>query len=348
MKAESGEAGRFVVLDGMRGLAAFVVIADHVNAEWITPLTPGRYLAVDFFFVLSGFVLSHVYGRRLAAGMSASAFMLARLVRLYPLYLLGLALGVSLTAWSMFTTEPDPWWMPIAESFGLNLAFLPSPHGIFPFDPPAWSLFFELFANLCFALLFLRLSPGVLAGIIGAAACALVVCAVHFGRLDVGFSNGNFVGGFPRVLYGFFIGVAVHRYSLHRPPPRFPAFASLAALLLLVAMPALGRDRAAIDLVVVLGAVPVLVYLSAGSRVTGGAARSMSWLGAMSYGVYILHFPLLRAIELAISHWAPNAPAPGWVLYIMTAAVAIVATGSLNAAYDLPVRALLTRRFLRK
>ncbi|MEY4784719.1 MAG: hypothetical protein RIR41_2654, partial [Pseudomonadota bacterium] len=87
---------RFLLLDGLRGVAAFAVILDHVPGGWLGELIPGRYLAVDFFFVLSGFVLAHAYGRGLEAGGSALDFMKARVIRLYPMYLLGLAIALSL------------------------------------------------------------------------------------------------------------------------------------------------------------------------------------------------------------------------------------------------------------
>src|SRR5215510_8290030 len=92
--ALASETHRFLVLDGLRGVAAFAVILDHVSSTTLRAWLPGRYLAVDFFFVLSGFVLAHAYSARLACGMTAAGFMKIRLIRLYPLYLLGLALGL--------------------------------------------------------------------------------------------------------------------------------------------------------------------------------------------------------------------------------------------------------------
>ena len=71
-------ADRFVLLDGLRGVAAFAVILDHVPGGWLGDLVPGRYLSVDFFFVLSGFVLAHAYGKRLEAGWSPWDFLQAR------------------------------------------------------------------------------------------------------------------------------------------------------------------------------------------------------------------------------------------------------------------------------
>ena len=79
-------AERFALLDGLRGIAAFAVILDHTPPNFLGELIPGRYLAVDFFFVLSGFVLAHAYGRRLEGGWSVFSFMRARVIRLYPLY----------------------------------------------------------------------------------------------------------------------------------------------------------------------------------------------------------------------------------------------------------------------
>src|SRR5262245_45457012 len=94
--AGAEDAHRFLVLDGLRGLAAFAVILDHVSSVTLRHWFPGRYLAVDFFFVLSGFVLAHAYGERLQSQLSPWRFMCIRMIRLYPLYLLGLMLGLVL------------------------------------------------------------------------------------------------------------------------------------------------------------------------------------------------------------------------------------------------------------
>src|SRR5215210_2241655 len=82
-------------LNGLRGLAALIVVLFHAAALIGTQLAPGGYLAVDLFFILSGFVIAHAYDHRFAEGLGPLAFIRYRIIRFYPLYLLGLAIGAS-------------------------------------------------------------------------------------------------------------------------------------------------------------------------------------------------------------------------------------------------------------
>jgi peptidoglycan/LPS O-acetylase OafA/YrhL len=145
---------RFAVLDGLRALAALMVVADHVNSPTVQALTPHRGMAVDFFFVLSGFVVLHAYGERLAGPRRIGVlhFMRIRLVRFWPMLLAAFVLA----AFVAFMREPSGYslaqW---AASLGFGLAFLPTPPGLslehwtpFSLVGPAYSMFFELFANL--------------------------------------------------------------------------------------------------------------------------------------------------------------------------------------------------------
>jgi peptidoglycan/LPS O-acetylase OafA/YrhL len=342
MSARGAESGRYVVLDGMRGLAALAVIADHVDAGWLTDALPGRYLAVDFFFVLSGFVLSHVYGARLAAGMSVWQFMRIRLIRLYPLYLVGLLAGatLALVLWTRGSATAPPQEHLLA--FGLNLFMLPAPSSlVYPFDGPAWSLFFELVVNFAFALLFLRLSKWVFAAILVLSAAGLLISAWWFGQLDGGFAPSNFVAGFPRVFFGFFFGVIVHRASLRWRLPALPSWLAYLLLLALLALPAIGPNRAWTDLIVILAACPVLVAVSAGANGDGWLERRLAWLGAMSYGIYILHAPILEWINGLLR--VLNSSLPGLALFAVVATLAIVAAAILDAVYDKPMRHWLSR-----
>jgi peptidoglycan/LPS O-acetylase OafA/YrhL len=344
MTAKGAESGRYVVLDGLRGLAALCVITDHIDAGFLTAALPGRYLAVDFFFVLSGFVLSHAYGARLAAGMGPLAFMRVRLIRLYPLYLVGLLAGFGLTLlqvirWGMHPAET------LAAPFALNLLMLPSPMGLtFPFDAPAWSLFFELVANLAFAVFFLRLSPRALGALIALSALGLLACATAFDKLDGGWIPENFVVGFPRVFFGFFAGVLIHRVSQRMDLPALPSWAAYVLLFGLLAVPSIGPSRAWTDLAIIVIGCPALVALSAATGGTGRLERAMGWLGAMSYGVYVLHVPIIAWLGAAQRMLAPGLEVPGIVFFALVAALALASAAFLDQRYDRPVRAWLTRR----
>ena len=156
--------GRFGALDGMRGVAAIMVVLLHIGNLGLGPFKPQfGYLAVDLFFALSGFVISYSYDPRLARGMTVGTFMLRRIIRLYPLYLIGSLVGFMTTP--IIVNNPA-----LVEGLGsphfrayllitglLNVAFVP---GIlpmlFPFNTPMWSLFFELWICICCMRLFGR------------------------------------------------------------------------------------------------------------------------------------------------------------------------------------------------
>ncbi|MHC2733083.1 hypothetical protein ACVIEO_006660 [Rhizobium leguminosarum] len=95
------DRNRYYTLDAMRGFAAICVVATHFRESY----APSAYLAVDFFFVLSGFIIAEIYGKRLSRGLLFQSFMAARIKRLYPLYLIGILVGliqiILLTSWGL-------------------------------------------------------------------------------------------------------------------------------------------------------------------------------------------------------------------------------------------------------
>jgi peptidoglycan/LPS O-acetylase OafA/YrhL len=196
----------FVALDGLRGLAAVAVVSYHVNvtfgvARWL----PSAYLAVDIFFVLSGFVLAHAYDNRLAKGMTAAQFMAARLLRLYPVFLLALALGLAaLLAAKILGHDTRASLHGFAHALPWNVAFLPSATAwtegsdLFPTDPPAWSLFFELVVNFAFAVTWTRLNDRALLAVIATAAAALLFATFRFGPPSGGMNAETLFVGFAR------------------------------------------------------------------------------------------------------------------------------------------------------
>ncbi|MGZ8408081.1 MAG: acyltransferase family protein, partial [Caulobacteraceae bacterium] len=158
------EKRTFAALDGVRGVAALAVMLFHTGT-WpvIGRMFPSAYLAVDLFFALSGFVVAHAYGARMANGMGVRAFLRARFVRLWPLFALGMAVGLSAyVIRSLRFDEFDLW--ALTKSFALQASFLPdlstrtTDGRMFPMNGPAWSLFFELAVNVVFAFTALMLS----------------------------------------------------------------------------------------------------------------------------------------------------------------------------------------------
>ncbi|MEH3101415.1 acyltransferase family protein [Sphingomonas adhaesiva] len=354
---------RFETLDGLRGVAAIVVMVMHASETAHLSLFRNGGLAVDFFFILSGFVLAHAYTGR--AGLTFGPFMLKRLVRLYPMFLFGLMLGaVALfVAIAAGTTTLSPAWG--AVSVALNLVYLPffnafavTPMGgapvvggVFPANPPQWSLHFELVANLFFLTL-LRCSTRVLAAISLASLVLLVAFARYVEHrsgvpglsIFMGWSTGNFIGGFPRVMYGFVAGMVLHRAVSSRTFDRVEAalarvpLAEIAIMAAIAVVLGFGPDRlrGAYHLAVVLVLAPVLVF--AGAAVEPPAGRRMAlvkWLGWISYPIYCVHVPVLMLLGSA----AQAGYLPVSAVLPLTIVLAFVLAAIGAAWFDEPVRA---------
>lgn len=337
----------------MRGVAALVVITDHVPSPLLETLVPGRYLAVDFFFALSGFVLAHVYGARLTSGMTAPRFMSARVVRLFPLYIFATLLAAALAfigsvkGWGGSAPVPH---VAASTFFGLFMLPTPPPLSIWPDAPfplvgPAWSLFFELVANLAFALFIRRLNFRVLAVIMAVNAVFIAITAFMIGKLDSGFAWSNFAGGFVRVGYAFFAGVLVYRLRAHWTAPTLPAWAAFGLLLIVFAVPAHGVWRPAFDTIAAILLMPALVAMAANAAVSGAARAVCAFMGLLSYGFYVLQVPVRDWLAIVVVHIpGRSAQLHGAFDVAFVAAVTIAAAWILNYVYDVPVRNMLSRK----
>ena len=344
----------FVALDGLRGVAALSVVMLH----WFgssRSLFAHSYLAVDFFFMLSGFVLAYAYEDRLAAGLSFRAFAIKRLVRLYPLVLAGTLTGLaaSLAVAHLRPRAPVEAQVMMA-AVARALVFLPtlkaSPvgYGVFPLDHPTWSLFFELAVNLAFALhLTLSRRRLSLAALLLIAALSggflLRAAALHRG-VEVGFKPEHFLGGLPRTIFPFVIGVALYR--LHRPGERKveSGWAVLALALALTALfltPTRGPWAALMDLGCITLVFPALIMAGARMAPVGLAQRLCRWSGDLSYPVYILHAPILLGVGLLAA--AHPSVADLRRLAGVAALATIAAAWTALKFYDEPVRRRLNR-----
>ena len=181
------------MLDGLRGFAALLVVLYHMPPyvqRWF--YFPNSFLAVDFFFCLSGFIIAYSYERRILNDMSLADFSVARLIRLYPLYFLGSTLGlfsalIVTHAYSRNHLTPGELLTTIALSFLLlpNLGDVWANHNVFPLNGPAWSLFFELFANLGFWFMIRRRLANKV-WLLGVAGTCLVMLSLYKGSLRRG------------------------------------------------------------------------------------------------------------------------------------------------------------------
>lgn len=346
----SRPGGRFEALDALRGIAAFVVVFYHLSQTSLgAVLTLGHgYLAVDFFFVLSGVVIAHAYEGRLLGGMSAREFVLRRMIRLLPLSIIGALLGLLVLLLKHATTpERVDGLAQILLSGLFNLALLPtffggaaSHHELFPGDGPLWSLFFEVAVNIAWAALLVGRSTRVIVLCMLACAVGLGAAIVHHGTANVGWDQASFLGGFPRVGFGFLAGVLLYRHidRIRLPSRRWLPMALALALVGALAVPASSLWDACCVFVVL----PALV----GVAMVQDEHALGAWLGDLSYPVYVLHFPLLLIASGLRQKLFAQVPA-GVVIGVAVAAIVLLAWLLLKR-YDEPVRAWLVRRVVRR
>ena len=337
---------RYITLDAMRGVAALFVVARHFGGLHVVRETQFSYLAVDLFFLLSGFVLSLSYGDRLASGMSPAEFLIRRIIRLYPLYLIGISISIAVALFDVSNGNVHaPTIATLAAISGFGLLLLPSPtryfsSDIFPILVPAWSLFFELFvANVLFAVLRGRKRTLLVAAATILSAVILLLAGWIHHSLDIGATWGSFIGGFPRVCFSFFAGVLLQRWHQNHPPRlKMPSWLML-LILVVVLLPSIGgRLGLMYESACVLFVFPALVFWGA------EATQRHGWIGTAlgdtSYALYVIHYPLVtlagRALDkmgLYSGRWEELA----FFILVVPAAYA------LHRYYDEPVRAAITR-----
>lgn len=328
MRGES----RFYALDGIRGFAALVVVAYHSGA-----FEAMGFLAVDLFFVLSGFVIAMSYAEKLEQGLGTMRFMVLRLERLYPLWLLGglVALAYFLTQ-GLATTAPK-WLAGITVA---NLLMLPAPaeRSIFPLNLPGWSLFFELLVNLAFALGLWRLRSVTLTMVMVAAGIVLALMATGPHFFNMGSEWSTFFGGFPRTLYSFLAGVLLFRAgAAARRRSTWLSLVPIALLLTALCWTPPAAMRAEAQGVSVLLLFPLLVWFAVRWELPPVLEKVAKHLGEISYPLYVLHVPLGFVGEAA-EQWA-NSTEMGLVIYV--SGMALLAFPA--AAADRAVRAWLRR-----
>ena len=337
----------FHTLDGLRGVAALAIVARHSPDQSIGHVFPGSYLAVDLFFALSGFVLAHNYIHRFERGLSLSRFMQLRVIRLYPLYVLGSAIGALAICLGANGAGPSPFrwvssilaallFVPVAGPFAVDERWM------FPFDDPSWSLFFELIANALLGLVALRLTTRSLILSCLLFALPLIAADLWFGSLDLGWQAPGFCGGLARVLFSFFAGILINRlHADGRLRVRLDPSIPLAATMVIFAVPAVGSARIAFDAVAAILLLPLIVTCSLDNDRDHELSRVFKILGVASYGIYVLHRPLYALLDLAF---------PGRVTdFGKTATIAVMAAAFglalwLDRSFDRPLRRWMASR----
>lgn len=348
---------RYDALDGMRGVAALAVAAFHFTQRETFTLFYNAPLAVDFFFMLSGFVVAHAYGARLFRGMGVLEYLAKRLVRMYPLFALGIAIGiptlvarnssgvVGLPSDSLgLCAAAHAFFLPCFEAFNAN-ARSGSSGALFPSNPPAWSLFFEMVACLSFPLLCRMGSKALFAFVAVSWVCFLggglwlgSSGGLYSFYLDAGWNAETFLIGFARALFGFGCGALLYRFRSFSPTPFLKPWALYLGLALAIAFPF--SVKGGYHAIVVTFFAPLFVL--AGSSVScaeGISLWSARLLGRLSYPVYCLHVPVGGAVFLA----ADKANIPFAATFGLAVACTLVVSYVVVALVDEPIRGWLSR-----
>jgi len=336
MSGAAHVTARFRALDGWRGICALLVAAHHFEAHgflYWQPLIRNAWLFVDFFFVLSGFVIAHAYGDALATVPQVRTFAIRRLGRLWPLHVAMLAALIALELthlalahWHPLPGERAAFTADRSPTTILTNLFLVQSLGLHPFETwngPAWSISTEFYTYLVFAAVCLvargrkfRAALSVLLAVFGLAVLA------RFSRYGM---RETFDWGFFRCLYGFFTGVLTYEAWRRVPPPKGTVVevAVLAAIVAFIAV--VPGNRAGEYLATPLFALAVWVFAGEGGIVSRAlVTRPAAALGRWSYSIYMVH-----TLVLAVLFSAVHALHGAWLIHTPDGN-AILALGSGN------------------
>ena len=354
------------VLDGLRGTAAFSILLFHIW-EKLAPgpsnnLMPHAFLAVDFFFALSGFVLSHAYDVRLAgsapprAALTPGGFIQRRLIRLHPMALAGLAIGVAAYLLDPFVgdTQRIGEGIPagaLALTIALSALLVPTPplpnHGTetHSLNGPSWTLLQEYVASILYGLWLHKIGNRLCIALAVLSAAALAATAWHFGGLGHGWGWGDAWSGPVRLAYPFLAGLLVHRLRPRIVLPQPFLLLSL-ALVAIFAAPMMGRLNWLFETTCVIVVFPLLLAAGAGvTTVHGKIGTLCRFMGEMSYPLYLVHYPFIHLLD----HWAQNVRPDATRLHMAAAGLYLGVTllaYVLLRWYDRPVRAWLARKYM--
>ncbi len=368
----------YALLDGLRGVAALLVVWYHVfegyqfgsGAAIIKEMNHG-YLAVDFFFILSGFVIGYAYDDRWGKTLSMGNFFKRRLIRLHPMVVMGAVIGLIMFLMQGAVTWDGTHATTSAMMIALLCAMLMIPavpgcnyeirgNGeMFPLNGPAWSLFFEYIGNILYALFIHRLSTKMLGALAAVLSLALawftLTDPAGYGMFGIGWTlDGlNFVGGLIRMACPFTIGMFLSR--IFKPVAVKGAFWICAlALLLLFHVPYIeGNDPCCIngifEAVCIILIFPVLVLLGASGTTTDGfSTRVCTFLGDISFPLYIVHYPFMYYFYAWLIDKKLFTLGETWPEALITCAASILVAWVCLKFYDIPIRKKLAKRFLAK
>lgn len=365
------------LLDGLRGVAALMVIWYHVfegyafaGGTTIDTFNHG-YLAVDFFFILSGFVIGYAYDDRWGKNFTMKDFIKRRLIRLHPMVIMGAVVG-AITFYIQGSVQWDGTHIGISMvmlSLLCTIFFIPAMPGVgyevrgngemFPLNGPCWSLFFEYIGNILYALFIRRLSNKALTIVVVLLGVALASFAIFnvsgYGNIGVGWTldGVNFIGGLLRMLFPFSMGMLLSRNF--KPMKLRGAFwICTLVMIALFAVPYLEGTESICtngiyEAFCIIIAFPILLWIGASGTTTDRKSTQIcKFLGDISYPIYVIHYPFMYLFYAWLIKNQLFTLGETWQVALCVYAWNILFAYLCLKLYDEPVRKYLAKRFLNK
>lgn len=366
----------YLILDALRGIAAIIVVFFHIfevfaNGDHTKLMINHGYLAVDFFFALSGFVIGYAYDDRWNS-MNLKSFFKRRLIRLHPMIVLGMIIGALLYYFQFgplfpLISETPVWKLLLIMLIGMTLLPLTPSMEIrgwtemHPLNGPAWSLFFEYIANILYALWLRKLSNKWIAVLAFITGSILIHMAITRGDLIGGWALNpeQIYVGFTRLFYPFLAGLLLSRIS--KPKKLNNAFLWTTLLLITVlAIPRIGGAEGYLngiyDSLIVIVVFPLLVYLGSCGQIQSIRGKQFAtFLGNLSYPLYITHYPIMYIFmawvvrnELHIDPTSTDKLPHLIIASLATLMISILIGHFSFKCYDQLVRKWLTHKWMKK
>jgi peptidoglycan/LPS O-acetylase OafA/YrhL len=339
----------FEILDGLRGLAAVVVVIFHFMEIIITDFSKNfiahGYLAVDFFFCLSGFVIAYAYDTRIA-GMGLKTFIKLRLIRLQPLVIIGSILGLLTFLFDPFSNLYEVYGFKETVLLFITSTFLiPYPvvseryFNLFNLNAPSWSLFWEYVANLVYATILFKVTKKVLPALVVMAAAVLFYVSYSSGSLLGGWSGGTFFDGLARISFSFLMGMLIYRFNWIIKNKL--GLVGMSALLLLAFLTPYNEQwNWLVDFLIVAIYFPILISLGAGASLASKHYKINRFSGDISYPLYMTHYPFMWIFANYVTVEKPSMAQLNWVIPV-SVILLIILSYLVTKFLDSPIRSYL-------
>ena len=379
----------YLLLDGLRGVVALMVLWYHVfegfafaKSSVIETFNHG-HLGVDFFFMLSGFVISYAYddkwrdkSTRQQVNETTSSFIKRRLIRLHPMLVMGAFIGLITfliqggVKWDG-TSTPFHWTM---IAFVLTLFFIPAYPGaaydirgnaeMFPLNGPSWSLFFEYIGNILYAVFIRRLSIKTLTLLVGVTGLLWIWFVAFdisgYDMIGIGwtFDAVNFFGGLLRMMFPFTLGMLLSRKFCQRSTvngqqsfvKRNIFWIATVILFVLFSVPYFPKTtnisiNGIYELLCIMVVFPFIVWFAAcGTTTSSFSTKLCSFLGDISYPLYIVHYPVMYLFYAWLIDNKHYTLGETWQMVILVMLVNIALAYACLKLYDEPIRKRLSKK----